>query len=95
MEAEQSDGDDDRYSSNAQYVEIQEYLRRKSKFLVLLTLSDVLFCFLGICVSRWRGSENKKENTWIAKTTASTIHQAGIVPFCKEILHVLRPTWKG
>src|SRR5688572_21071351 len=37
----------------------------------------------------------KFENNWIPKTTAKAIEEAGVIPFCKELLLILRDCWKG
>lgn len=55
----------------------------------------VVLRMLSILVSRWRGSDQKTESSWIARTTAETIQKSGIVFCCKELLYLLRPTWKG
>jgi E3 ubiquitin-protein ligase UBR4 len=55
----------------------------------------VVLRMLSILVSRWRGSEQKTESSWIARVTAETIQRSGIVSYCKELLHMLRSTWKG
>lgn len=55
----------------------------------------VVLRMLSILVSRWRGCDQKTESSWIARVTAETIQRSGIVGYCKELLHMLRSTWKG
>lgn len=55
----------------------------------------IVLRMLSILVSRWRGSDQKVESSWIARTTAETVQKTGIVLCCKELLNLLRPTWKG
>lgn len=55
----------------------------------------IILRMLSILVSRWRGSDQKSESSWIARTTADTIQKSGIVLCCKDLLYLLRPTWKG
>lgn len=55
----------------------------------------IVLRMLSILVSRWRGSDQKTESSWIARITAETIQKSGIVLCCKELLHILRPTWKS
>lgn len=50
---------------------------------------------LGICLARWRGSDQKVDNNWIAKCAAKTVEESGLIPFCREMLHILRNSWKG
>jgi len=67
-----------------------EWTRTKGNEMTLIVLR-----MLSILVSRWRGSEQKIETSWIARITAETITRAGIIGHCNRLLHVLRPTWKG
>lgn len=55
----------------------------------------VVLRMLSILVSRWRGCDQKTESSWIARSTSETIQRSGIVNYCKELLHMLRSTWKG
>jgi E3 ubiquitin-protein ligase UBR4 len=54
----------------------------------------VILRMLSILVSRWRGCDQKTESSWIARVTADTIQKSGIVRYCKELLHMLRATWR-
>ncbi|ODM96234.1 E3 ubiquitin-protein ligase UBR4, partial [Orchesella cincta] len=67
-----------------------EWKRNESSEMTLIVLR-----MLSILVSRWRGSDQKSESSWIARTTADTVQKSGIVICCKELLCLLRPTWKG
>jgi len=55
----------------------------------------VILRMLSILVSRWKGADQKTESCWIANVTANTIQVSGIVRYCKELLHMLRSTWRG
>src|SRR5437660_1313339 len=50
---------------------------------------------LDLALGRWKGGDLKPDNNWIPKTTAKAIDEAGIIPFCKEMLLILRDSWKG
>lgn len=68
----------------------EEWTRNPASEMALVVLR-----MLSILVSRWRGSDQKAESSWIARVTAETIQRSGIVGYCKELLHMLRATWKG
>ena len=50
---------------------------------------------LSILVSRWRQPDIRPENNWISRITAEIVYRNGLVQRCKDLLHVLRSTWKG